>query len=152
MSEWNDWGLRSPPRLPIMDYRRLIVAILSLAILILLIVVFSAITRIPGGPQFVLLLQKSPVNATIFITIASAIITLASTLLGKMVVDTGKVTRGLGQFAALKRKRQEIEKLKDTDIDAYLDRMRQIRWREASTLQGVSTGTIEAEIARPSFP
>lgn len=113
------------------NIKNFLLIILGFAILLVMIIVFSTINYIPGGLQFKSIIQKSP-NSMLFILLISLAINLASTMLGKALIDTGEMQRKQKIIKEHNQEKKAVEKLKDVDFKQYQKRMIKVKRLEAS--------------------
>ncbi|HME54627.1 MAG TPA: EMC3/TMCO1 family protein [Candidatus Lokiarchaeia archaeon] len=129
------------------NIKNFLLIILGFSILLAMIIVFSAINSIPGGPLFKSAIQKPP-NSMIFILLISLTINISSTMLGKALIDTGEMQRKMKIIKDHNKEKKDVEKLKDVDFKQYQKRMIKVKRMEASVKK--MTQNISMQRMKPS--
>ncbi len=129
------------------NYKNFFLIITGFSILLVMIIVFSALDVIPGGPQFRYAIQQPPYSM-LFILVFSLVINLSSTMLGKALIDTGELQRKTKIIKEHNLEKKEVEKLKGTDFKQYQKRMIKVKRMEASVKK--MTQSISMQRMKPS--
>ncbi|NMC05864.1 MAG: DUF106 domain-containing protein, partial [Candidatus Lokiarchaeota archaeon] len=129
------------------NIKSFLLIITGFSILLVMIIVFSTLDFIPGGPQFRVTIQQPPMSM-LFVFVFSFIINLCSTMLGKALIDTGELSRKTKIIKEHNLEKKEVEKLKDIDFKQYQKRMIKIKRMEASVKK--MTQNISMQRMKPS--